>query len=316
MEMRMNILYFTENSDVQENIALNRSLSREIKKATYEAGFDGIIETFIHPQIALINIDDIDLVILAGDYVKRTSICENLNRLIWQTEHMFKSKILYYIQDVSEINISLSDLSHGTIIEASDDIEKDAIRIAEALREIKYEALTETLKRMQVKEEIDNTYVEHIEPILKNLKDKEDGDKKKSYFCYTVSGTCLLLAVVVAFFFLNQAGSNEVSEVLIQSIRVISIITIILTLARMMFALGKNFMVESIRNGDRHHAISFGKFFIDVFGADITKDEMMRILDNWNMNTGSSFINQKSSDIDPQAVNKAISILEKSKMIK
>lgn len=59
-------------------------------------------------------------------------------------------------------------------------------------------------------------------------------------------------------------------------------------------------MVESIRNSDRIHAISFGEFYLNVYGKVATRDEVREVFGNWNIDNGSSFISQSPKDYDPQ----------------
>jgi hypothetical protein len=61
-------------------------------------------------------------------------------------------------------------------------------------------------------------------------------------------------------------------------------------------------MVESIRNGDRIHAISFGKFYLNAYGDIATREEIKEVFGNWNIDNGSSFITQDAKDIDPNVL--------------
>lgn len=58
-------------------------------------------------------------------------------------------------------------------------------------------------------------------------------------------------------------------------------------------------MVEAIRNGDRIHAISFGKFYIRAYGREATRQEIKEVLGEWNIDKGSSFHTQDAKEIDP-----------------
>lgn len=77
------------------------------------------------------------------------------------------------------------------------------------------------------------------------------------------------------------------------------ILTALAALSRLMFILGKSFMVEAIRNGDRIHAISFGKFFIQAYGKQASRQEIRKVLGEWNIDKGSSFHTQDVKEIDP-----------------
>ena len=62
-------------------------------------------------------------------------------------------------------------------------------------------------------------------------------------------------------------------------------------------------MVESIRCSDRIHAISFGKFFLDAYGDEATREEVINAFGSWNIdNGGTTFRNQSSDDYDPKLI--------------
>lgn len=62
-------------------------------------------------------------------------------------------------------------------------------------------------------------------------------------------------------------------------------------------------MVESIRNGDRIHAIWFGKFYIRAYGKQASREEIREVLSEWNIDKGSSFSKQDAKEINPQIID-------------
>ena len=79
-----------------------------------------------------------------------------------------------------------------------------------------------------------------------------------------------------------------------------------------MFTLAKSFMVEAIRCTDRIHAISFGLFYISAFDEKVTRDEVMKIFSNWNIDNGAtSFRSQTSEDYDPK-LHELLGLLKKT----
>jgi hypothetical protein len=79
-------------------------------------------------------------------------------------------------------------------------------------------------------------------------------------------------------------------------------------LARFAFVLGKSFMVESLRNSNRRHAISYGQFYLRAFGDKALWSEIKDAFQFWNIDIGSSFLAQKPGDIDPQIFKTAVGI--------
>ena len=89
------------------------------------------------------------------------------------------------------------------------------------------------------------------------------------------------------------------------------IIIILISLSKLLFTLAKSFMVEAIRCSDRIHAISFGKFFLDAYGAEASREEVLKAFSSWNIDNGStSFRNQSGEDYDPK-IAEVLSILRK-----
>lgn len=70
-------------------------------------------------------------------------------------------------------------------------------------------------------------------------------------------------------------------------------------------------MVESIRYSDRVYAISFGKFFLDAYGLEASREEVLQAFSSWNIdNDNTSFRNQSGDDYDPK-LSEIISLLKK-----
>lgn len=88
-------------------------------------------------------------------------------------------------------------------------------------------------------------------------------------------------------------------------------VIILISLSKLMFTLAKSFMVESIRCSDRFHAISFGKFFLDAYGTEASREEVIKAFSSWNIdNNSTTFRTQTGEDYDPK-IAEIIKILKK-----
>jgi hypothetical protein len=67
-------------------------------------------------------------------------------------------------------------------------------------------------------------------------------------------------------------------------------------------------MVESLRNADRIHAISFGQFYLKAFGEHAEWAEIKEAFQHWNIDKGSSFMQQEAKDINPEILKTALEI--------
>jgi hypothetical protein len=78
------------------------------------------------------------------------------------------------------------------------------------------------------------------------------------------------------------------------------VLALLVAMARFWFVIGKSCMVESIRNSNRRHAISFGQFYLRAFRDQVTWADAKDAFRTWNIDIGSSFLKQNADDIDPQ----------------
>jgi hypothetical protein len=66
------------------------------------------------------------------------------------------------------------------------------------------------------------------------------------------------------------------------------------------FTLGKSYMSEALKSADRIHAISFGKFYLKVYGAKATWPEVREAFQHWNIDRTSVFSSLGTTEFDPK----------------
>jgi hypothetical protein len=66
------------------------------------------------------------------------------------------------------------------------------------------------------------------------------------------------------------------------------------------FSLGKSYMSEALKSADRIHAISFGKFYLKVYGAKATWPEVREAFQHWNIDRTSVFSSLGTTEFDPK----------------
>jgi len=72
-------------------------------------------------------------------------------------------------------------------------------------------------------------------------------------------------------------------------------------------------MSESLKIADRIHAISFGKFYLQVFNQQINPGEIKDIFRDWNINNQSNNFSTQTTDYDPKLFDKVLDIVAKIK---
>jgi hypothetical protein len=164
----------------------------------------------------------------------------------------------------------------------------------------------------------ESTAAEYIEEALSELKDREKGLNEKAQFWYWMGYGAIAVGVLSAlvFAFINLFSFGEESRwdlVTFLAIKSIVIIGLLLALAKYSFTLGKSFMDESLKNSDRIHAISFGKFYLKAFGDGATPEEMKDVFQHWNISSDNSFSGLSAEMIEPNVLEAALNILKAAK---
>ncbi|HGQ7401820.1 hypothetical protein [Pseudomonas aeruginosa] len=81
-------------------------------------------------------------------------------------------------------------------------------------------------------------------------------------------------------------------------------VALFVALARYCFLYSNSYMHESLKSGERRHAINFGKFYLEVFGAQANWDQVKDAFQHWNINNNSAFSKRSSDEFDPAVIDK------------
>lgn len=170
----------------------------------------------------------------------------------------------------------------------------------------------------EVKEKIESSAPTYIEQTLSELNTKESNLKRYAIFWYLLGFIALVGGVVATIWLANNGLENfgekeNWSKTIFFAIKSALIIILLISASKYSFNLGKSYMNETMKIADRIHAISFGKFYLQVFNQRIEPSEIKEIFRDWNINNQSSFIQQKSDDFDPKLLDKITDLVDKIK---
>jgi hypothetical protein len=89
-------------------------------------------------------------------------------------------------------------------------------------------------------------------------------------------------------------------------------LTLIAGLAKYAFSFSSSYMREALKNADRRHAINFGKFYLESFGAAAEWAQVKEAFEHWNITGSNAFTPQKQDGgIDVTALEKAVTLIER-----
>lgn len=174
-------------------------------------------------------------------------------------------------------------------------------------------------KALEIKEKIAKTAPSYISETILDLNRREKYQRRIALFWYVLGFISLISGIVVAFWFSTITldvfkGNENWSLTTFYALKSIFIIILLVASSKYSFILAKSYMSESLKIADRIHAISFGKFYLQVFNDRINPEEIKEIFRDWNINNQSNnFSNQSTSEYDPKIIERAIDLLYKLK---
>lgn len=174
-------------------------------------------------------------------------------------------------------------------------------------------------KRVEEIKRIQDNSEEYIEDALKTLKEREVRNRRYATVCYVMGYVTLACGVGFGIFNLEKGEDLLASLTWYQCIYVLTkgliLIGFLVACSKYVFNLGKAYMNESLKNADRMHAISFGKFYLKGYGEKATWSELKEVFQHWNLDKNSFFTNLDSNEFDPK-IKELISVLNKAIPIK
>ena len=222
--------------------------------------------------------------------------------------------IIPYIKERSNKYIP-SDLLQYQCYMGTERFDRDAIELTNALEKIQGTMLAKKeeskkvleAEREQASEKVEvvkRNLVEYTEEVFKRLEKNEKRDRLFAFILYALSVLFLVAAVLFSIIKIHLgAETPAVFKTIENVIANILTLAIIVALSRLSFTLAKAFMTNALKSGDRIHAISFGKFFIQAYGEEATREEVRTVFGEWNIDKGTSFHSQNTSDYDPNILS-------------
>lgn len=88
-------------------------------------------------------------------------------------------------------------------------------------------------------------------------------------------------------------------------------ITLLGVLARYAFILSNSYVREALKNADRRHAINFGKFYLESYGAAAEWSQVKEAFEHWNINGVNSFSQSVEKNTDATSIEEAVALIKR-----
>lgn len=225
-------------------------------------------------------------------------------------EAVFKEEINLLEQKLSSEREHFNKYTKDKETELKAREEKLANEYAE-LKEKELKYAEDTQKNLEQKSS------EYVNEALKHLKDKEDKFHFISKCWAGFGGLSIALGIAILMWFgseglelLKQDTNYGWSYLLLVTFKGIILVGLFIALAKYSFMYSQSYMHESIKNSERRHAINFGKFYMESYGATANWHQIKDAFEHWNIECDSAFSKQDSSKFDPKTIESAVSLMK------
>lgn len=89
-------------------------------------------------------------------------------------------------------------------------------------------------------------------------------------------------------------------------------IALLAGLAKYSFLFSNSYMQEALKNADRRHAINFGKFYLESYGAAADWSQVKEAFEHWNIAGSNAFSRADESPPELSALERAVTLIERA----
>ncbi|WP_156183920.1 hypothetical protein [Chromobacterium sp. LK1] len=194
------------------------------------------------------------------------------------------------------------------------DIVEREQKVQEALVEL---ALEKERYNEESRKKIEITSKDYVADALEIL------DRKEAQF-HTISkiwsgiGAISLVGAIIFFAYVTLSALVTIPSQMTWEFLVFAIfkglvaIALLAGLAKYAFLLGNSYMQEALKNADRRHAINFGKFYLESYGAAAEWSQVKEAFEHWNITGTNAFKRAEESMPDIGTLEKAIAMVERA----
>nr|WP_312717345.1 hypothetical protein [Stenotrophomonas geniculata] len=184
-------------------------------------------------------------------------------------------------------------------------------RLQKALSDLKQEKARYKEESLKKVEKTSKSYVSDAIEIL---------DRRENQFhfmskLWSFVGVLGIVAGLALLFYVSARYSppaNSSWELLtFYSFKGVVIIALVAALAKYSFLFSSRYMQEALKNSDRRHAINFGKFYLESYGAAAEWSQVKEAFEHWNISEASAFGKGDGNGGEIESLERSVSIIER-----
>jgi hypothetical protein len=259
----------------------------------------------------LLHSADAVVALLTENSIQSKNVINEITVAQAQMDAMGKKAFIPIIVGTFDIPNFLRDTLAEVVPDLSNDnLERVVLRVNQAVEHFKAVRVEKEKSKERLVEKLETSKTEFIREAEERLTKKEKSLRASANLWYSMGYAALLIGVAAAFMLMKEssAGSLETGKVILFAIKGLVGVGLLVALSKYAFTLGKSYMNESLKNSDRLHAISFGKFYLQAYGDVAQPEDVKDVFQHWNIDKDSSFSDLKTDNFDPRIFESAIEI--------
>jgi hypothetical protein len=202
----------------------------------------------------------------------------------------------------------IEELRYKLKTEISD--KEELLKLAYEELEIEKQKYTEESRK-----KIESTSQNYVNTALTGLENKEATFHWLSKMWASIGAVAItlgIISIIISTFFgadtFHDSGIFSWSYFMFITFRGLIVVAMFVALARYAFLYSNSYMHESLKNGERRHAINFGKFYLEAYGVNANWEQVKDVFEHWNISNESAFSKRNPSDFDPKIVENAVAL--------
>lgn len=228
------------------------------------------------------------------------------------------AKIIFVLHDSRIYEYNLFKLHGEKISFAFDEENNDVIEKIVSNSILRVEEVAEFVtNKEQKQQQIEKSVASFVEESINQLNEREQRLLRAANRWNVIGFLSLAIGVIIAIIFIVVGVQNfdDWFKLVFLTIKSLIAIALLVATSRYSFNLAKTLMNESVKNSDRIHAISFGKFYLQIFGETVEPSDVKDVFRDWNVANESNFAKLDSSDFDPKLVEAVVRVIEVVKSV-
>lgn len=165
------------------------------------------------------------------------------------------------------------------------------------------------------RERLDRTSKKYVVEAIESLQIQETKFHEMSEN-WSKCGAGALIIGLVFFAAITLSSLNTLPAMITLEFIVFSVVkgliavALLGALARYAFLLSNSYVREALKNADRRHAINFGKFYLESYGAAAEWSQVKEAFEHWNISGSNAFSQRDEIQLDGASTGKLVSLLE------